>query len=91
MIKGDTKTLRTLQEMFKHMMLGILILILFSGLTSCSQETGDTISLAGEWNVKLDSTDVGEKESWAKKLENPKNILLPGTLDDGRPGKTQYS
>jgi len=86
MIQSNTTTHRTLQEMFKPIY-GFLLLILFSGLTSCSQETGNTISLAGEWNVKLDSTDIGELGNWAMNLDNPKKIVLPGTLDDAAMGK----
>lgn len=88
MIKCNNKTLRTLEKTFKFMMSGVFVLVLFSGLISCSQETtGNTISLAGEWDVKLDSMDIGEQENWARKLENPKNIVLPGTLDDAQIGK----
>lgn len=46
-----------------------------------------TISLQGQWYVKLDKEDVGIKEEWYKleKFGNP--ILLPGTLDDAGIGE----
>jgi len=39
----------------------------------------ESLTLAGQWNFSLDSTDVGIREEWFnKKLEQ--NILLPGSL-----------
>jgi hypothetical protein len=46
---------------------------------SCQKETTNRLTLAGQWNFSLDSTDVGIREEWFnKKLEQ--NILLPGSL-----------
>ena len=52
-------TMRTIRNYF-------LFTLVLLGLASCS--TNKTkISLAGEWEVALDSMDVGEKESWFNK------------------------
>ncbi|MGB6151539.1 MAG: sugar-binding domain-containing protein [Pricia sp.] len=40
------------------------------------------IDLSGSWQVKLDSTDLGTTENWAKTNLKGTNITLPGTLDD---------
>ncbi|WP_417444501.1 sugar-binding domain-containing protein [Joostella sp.] len=63
---------------------GFLLLLLFS---NCSKEVQTSISLAGEWNLKLDSLNVGEKEGWAKNKIEDITISIPGTLDDSGIGK----
>lgn len=52
-------------------------LLLFS---SC-KDNSPTISLAGEWQVALDSTDVGVTEKWFDRSFTDK-ISLPGTTDE---------
>ena len=37
------------------------------------------INLAGEWEVALDSLDIGVTEKWADR-SFPDHIVLPGTL-----------
>lgn len=65
-------TMRTIRNYF-------LFTLVLLGLASCS--TNKTkISLAGEWEVALDSMDVGEKESWFNKSFDQK-MSLPGTTD----------
>ena len=41
----------------------------------------ETISLEGEWEVKLDPTDVGIKETW-QKMTFEERIQLPGSLPE---------
>lgn len=53
--------------------------LMFLQLISCSSPIGK-LDISGEWTVRLDSTDVGLKESWSGKLYDNK-ILLPGTTD----------
>lgn len=70
----------------------INIYLLLTGLLMClfsCKNNPSHISLAGEWEFALDSTDTGINENWAG--QNFKNtILLPGTTDDagyGTPNK----
>ncbi len=44
------------------------------------------LSLAGDWQIKLDPTNIGEKENWATKKFNEK-IKLPGTTDEAGYGE----
>lgn len=58
------------------------MILLFSliSLSACN-DVPSTISLAGEWDFSLDSTDVGISQGWyANSFEN--KIQLPGTTDD---------
>ncbi|WP_236262921.1 sugar-binding domain-containing protein [Aggregatimonas sangjinii] len=57
----------------------LLVLLLCYG---CGQSQQNTISLHGEWKVKLDSTNVGDSENWASTNFQGRTINLPGTLDD---------
>ncbi|MCM5664060.1 sugar-binding domain-containing protein [Galbibacter mesophilus] len=56
-------------------------------VSSCSEEQNNTISLAGGWNVKLDSLNLGLQENWANENFEPFAVKLPGTLDDAQIGK----
>lgn len=66
----------------------LLLTALLMCMFSCKNDLSH-ISLAGEWEFALDSTDTGIKENWAE--HNLKNtIQLPGTTDDagyGTPNK----
>jgi len=44
-------------------------------------DTRNAISLAGQWTVKLDTKDVGEKEKWFGQVLTDK-IKLPGSLTE---------
>ncbi|MCC4211235.1 sugar-binding domain-containing protein [Leeuwenhoekiella parthenopeia] len=44
--------------------------------------TGDELSLAGLWRVKLDSLDQGKQNNWFAEAFKGQAIDLPGTLDD---------
>lgn len=64
----------------------LMLFFLFLTCTGCAQETGNSISLAGEWKVRLDPVNVGDQQNWSKNLENSQKIELPGTLDDAGMG-----
>ncbi len=64
-----------------------LIIVVIAALASCTKPEVNEISLAGEWNVKLDSMDIGVKEGWAGQVLDGIPIQLPGTLDDAGIGK----
>ncbi|MDR2919461.1 MAG: glycoside hydrolase family 2 [Tannerella sp.] len=65
----------------KYIYLIFITIMLFS----CRQENIQHISLAGEWQFALDSTDIGLKENWSAKEFSDK-ISLPGTTDDAQKG-----
>lgn len=44
------------------------------------------LSLAGDWQVKLDPDNKGESEHWASRTLSGKAVTLPGTLDDAKIG-----
>ncbi len=50
-------------------------------LSACAPKL-ERIDLSGEWQVKLDSTNVGMQENWASSKIDGTIIRLPGTLDD---------
>ncbi|WP_373518779.1 sugar-binding domain-containing protein [Pricia sp.] len=58
--------------------------LLFSMLlwVPSTAQAENQIDLSGNWQVKLDSTDIGTSENWAKTNIDGKAITLPGTLDD---------
>ncbi len=63
--------------------------ILAVGLTffySCSTSQVKSISLSGEWQVKLDSSNIGSSNNWAATKFSDTKINLPGTLDDASIG-----
>ena len=64
------------------------IIISLSIVVLSFQARGQSISLAGTWQVKLDSLNVGIGENWQNKTLNGTSIKLPGTLDAARIGKT---
>ena len=58
----------------------IIMIVLF--LSACTSSKVEQIDLSGDWEVKLDSTNVGETENWASLKIEGTSISLPGTLDD---------
>ncbi len=42
--------------------------------------------MAGEWDVKLDSLNIGHNEDWAENKFAGTKLQLPGTLDDAKIG-----
>ncbi|NER17859.1 sugar-binding domain-containing protein [Spongiivirga citrea] len=68
-----------------HLILFFIVLILLS--SGCGPKQENTISLEGEWQVKLDSLSIGETENWANDSFQGLPINLPGTLDDAEIGK----
>lgn len=63
----------------------ILLIVLSLLLFSCTNKNQDKIDLSGEWNVALDSLDIGTSEKWFEKSFSD-NIILPGTLCDAELG-----
>lgn len=60
----------------------LLLLVSISLLIFCScKDNSSAISLAGEWQVALDSADVGVAEKWFDRSFTDK-ISLPGTTDE---------
>ncbi|MEM9835836.1 MAG: sugar-binding domain-containing protein [Bacteroidota bacterium] len=57
-----------------------LFLVLFCCLTGCSVPEPPSISLAGDWTVKLDPEGVGEAANWQNEVLTGDDISLPGTL-----------
>lgn len=63
--------------MLKNFLSICFVLMMF---TSC-KEASSVISLAGEWQFAMDSTDVGVSEKWFDRSFADK-IRLPGTTDE---------
>lgn len=63
----------------------ILIAILLLWMPVTAQRT-NPIDLSGNWQVKLDSTDIGTSENWANTNLEGTTITFPGTLDDAGMG-----
>lgn len=59
--------------------------IVLSAITGCKPASDTTISLAGEWEIALDSTDVGVNEQWFNQSFGS-HITLPGTTDEAGMG-----
>lgn len=64
--------------MKRNLLFSILTIIFCS---ACQQQAEQKISLAGEWNIKLDPTDVGVNEKWFEASLNDR-ITLPGSLQE---------
>ena len=67
--------------------LNYLLIVAIAILAACTKPEVTEIDLAGEWTVKLDSTNVGMSEGWAEKTLDGTPVQLPGTLDDAGIGK----
>ncbi|WP_319589516.1 sugar-binding domain-containing protein [uncultured Draconibacterium sp.] len=65
-----------------------LLIVAIAILAACTKPEVTEIDLAGEWTVKLDSTNVGMSEGWAEQTLDGMPVQLPGTLDDAGIGKT---
>ena len=62
---------------FFSLLIGLLLM-------SCQEKTS-TLDLAGNWNFKIDSLEVGEEQEWFKQqLED--TIQLPGSMAENRKG-----
>lgn len=59
--------------------IGVVAMALFA---ACSKPVGNELNLQGEWNVVLDSLNVGMEENWADQKLAGDIIKLPATLDD---------
>ena len=69
---------------FRFLWITVIALSFFS---SCTTSKVDSISLAGDWEVKLDSSNIGADSNWAATKFTGEKINLPGTLDDAGIGK----
>lgn len=59
-----------------------IFLFAFLSYTTTVGQSKKEISLAGKWQVRLDSLNVGMTQNWPQKLFNGTAVTLPGTLDD---------
>lgn len=57
---------------------------------SCNKKTNNSLSLEGEWKVKIDSLNNGEQQKWYLSNFKGNTIELPGTLDENGIGKHNY-
>jgi Glycosyl hydrolases family 2, sugar binding domain len=64
-----------------------LLFLTFLFYSATFGQVTNQISLAGKWQVRLDSLNVGMSQNWAKKPFLATTISLPGTLDDAGLGK----
>ncbi|WP_299045882.1 sugar-binding domain-containing protein [uncultured Polaribacter sp.] len=62
-----------------YFLIGPLLVLLI--IISCVEKP-TTIDLSGVWEVKLDSTNIGDSEDWASNKFVGTSIDLPNTLDD---------
>ncbi|WP_321375697.1 sugar-binding domain-containing protein [uncultured Draconibacterium sp.] len=67
--------------------LNYLLIVAIAVLAACTKPEVAEINLAGEWTVKLDSTNVGVSEGWAEQTLDGTPVQMPGTLDDAGLGK----
>lgn len=59
----------------------LFVIIAFVFICSGCRTSNDTvISLAGDWNFRMDSTDRGVKEQWWQGISEPMSIVLPGSM-----------
>jgi len=66
-----------------------LIYIFFALLISCQQtppKYRTQIDLSGEWQLALDSLNLGEQENWFSS-DLAETVQLPGTLDENKKGR----
>ncbi|WP_147676544.1 sugar-binding domain-containing protein [Algibacter pacificus] len=71
-------------KLFRFFWITVISLSLFS---SCNSSKIESLSVAGLWEVKLDSTNIGITNKWASSKFTGTPINLPGTLDDAGLGK----
>ncbi|GBU08027.1 beta-galactosidase [Bacteroidales bacterium] len=71
----------------------IVLFVFFICVTNIKAQTGhspigacNTLSLAGEWSIKLDAENEGSSKGWQNMLWQDK-ITLPGTTDQARYGE----
>src|SRR5882757_9791591 len=68
----------------KHSKIILLLACIFCCVLQARAQ--ETISLAGDWTVRLDEQKKGEQQQWYKQGFDTK-IHLPGTLDDAGIGQ----
>ncbi|MFI3287529.1 MAG: glycoside hydrolase family 2 [Rikenellaceae bacterium] len=62
-----------------------LLLIIACTLYSCNNKPSSEISLASQWDIRLDSTDIGLENNW-QNMPFDEKIALPGTTDKAQMG-----
>jgi len=63
----------------------LILLLVLAGCAGEPKETREHLSLAGEWQFKIDSLDQGVKEEWYKQ-EFSETVRLPGSMADNGKG-----
>jgi len=65
----------------------LFFIVILLWVTACTKSTGNenTISLAGEWNFKIDTADVGIQQEWFKQPFTEK-VRLPGSMNTNGKG-----
>lgn len=63
----------------------IFLVLLVAGCTSGPDLERDSISLAGEWEFRMDSLDQGIDRQWYNSSFNEK-VKLPGSMADNGKG-----
>jgi len=63
----------------------IIVFLLVSGCAKQQTEVRQIISLAGEWNFRIDSLDEGIKNEWYNEL-TPETVILPGSMAENNKG-----
>lgn len=72
--------------MKKKMKNNLVFLLLTFLIISCSpNKEKDLINLAGDWNFKIDSNDLGLSEKWYNKILD-ESVNLPGSMADNGKG-----
>lgn len=69
----------TYQKPYGFLWIAIIVVAFFN---SCTSSKVERVDLSGEWQVKLDSTNIGVQNNWAANKFSGTSIKLPGTLDD---------
>ena len=62
-----------------------LCLILGLLLVSCN-DVEKRIDLSGDWNFRIDSSDIGEQQAWYNQSLNDDSIQLPGSMAENGKG-----
>lgn len=58
----------------------LVMMTLFLVCSSCRGPNTTVISLAGDWNFRMDSTDRGIAENWWQEMDDQMSISLPGSM-----------
>ncbi len=85
-VKKEVKQIeKDLFQYYSHMKKILILLIVFAGCKGEPGEIREHLSLAGEWEFRIDSLDQGVKEEWYKK-EFSEAVRLPGSMAENGKG-----